>query len=78
MTRKSRLTLDLSPEEYTCLKIVSEKLGVTVKSFILQSTFEKMLDIEDEQLSLKAKEILDKINNGTDNTIVWHEFKKNI
>lgn len=78
MSNKSRLTLDMSAEEHMYLKMACAKLGITMKSFLLQSAFEKMQDIEDEWISKKAKDVLEEIRSGKDKTILWSEFKKNI
>lgn len=78
MREKSRLTVDMSPDEHMYLKMACAKMGVTMKEFLLRSAFEKMEDIEDEWLAEKARETLDNINSGKEKTVSWDEAKKRI
>ncbi len=76
MREKSRLTVDMSPDEHMHLKMVCAKLGVSMREFLLHSAFEKIEDIEDEWLADKARETLNNIKSGKEKTISWAEMKK--
>ena len=76
MREKSRLTVDMSPDEHMHLKMVCAKLGVSMREFLLHSAFEKIEDIEDEWLADKARETLNNIKSGKEKTISWEEMKK--
>lgn len=78
MREKSRLTVDMSPDEHMYLKMACAKMGVSMKEFLLRSAFEKMEDIEDEWLAEKAKETLDNIKSGKEKTVSWNEAKNRI
>lgn len=47
MREKSRLTIDMSPDEHMYLKMACAKIGVSMKDFLLQLAFEKIEDMED-------------------------------
>jgi len=78
MKNKSRLTLDMTQKEHTYLKMISAKLGITMKEFILTAAFKQMEEIEDEWLSDKARKVLKDIDSGKEKTISWNEMKKRI
>ncbi len=78
MKEKSRLTVDMSPDEHMYLKMACAKLGISMKEFILHSAFEKMNDIEDEWLADRARETLNNINSGKEKAISWDEMKKRL
>ena len=42
MTNEARLTLDMDSDEHAYLKMACAKLGVTMRQFMLLTTFEKM------------------------------------
>lgn len=75
---KSRLTVDMSPSQHTCLKTACARQGVSMREFILIAAFEKIEHIEDEQLAKQARETLNNINSGKEKTISWNEMKKRI
>lgn len=58
MKSYARLTVDMSPEEHTYLKMASAQLGITMREFILWSAFKKMTEIDDLWLAEKAREAL--------------------
>ena len=78
MKEKARLTLDMSPEEHTYLKMAAAKLGISMREFLLLAAFERMEDIEDEWLAERARETLEHILSGKEKTIPWSEMKKRI
>jgi predicted DNA-binding protein len=78
MKEKSRLTVDMSSDEHIYLKMACAKLGVSMREFLIQSAFEKIVEIEDEWLADKAREVLENINSGKDKAISWEEMKKRI
>lgn len=78
MKDKARLTLDMSPEEHMYLKMVSAKLGISMREFLLLAAFERMEEIEDEWLAERARETLENIRAGKEKTISWSEMKKRI
>jgi len=75
MREKCRLTIDMSSDEHMYLKMACAKLGISMREFILRSTFEKIEDIEDEFLANEATEILENINSGKEKTISLDEMK---
>ena len=78
MREKSRLTVDMSPDEHMYLKMACAKLGVSMREFILHSAFEKIEEIEDEWLADMARKTLNNIHSGKEKTISWDEMKKRI
>jgi len=78
MSSKARLTVDMSPEEHMYLKLACAKLGVSMREFVIHSTFEKIEDIEDEWLAEKARETLDKIESGAAKTLSWNQMMKRL
>ncbi|EQM62555.1 hypothetical protein H359_0755 [Chlamydia ibidis 10-1398/6] len=78
MKDRSRLTVDMSPDEHLCIKLASAKLGVTMREFILTTVFERLEELEDRWLADKATKILEDIRSGKEKTISWDEAKKNL
>ncbi len=78
MREKSRLTVDMSPDEHMYLKMACAKIGVSMKDFLLQLAFEKIEDMEDDWLSDKATEVLENIKLGKEKLIPWEEAKKRL
>lgn len=78
MKQKARVTVDMSQDEHTCLKMACAKLGVTMREFLIHSAFEKIEDIEDEWLAKKAKETLNNLESGKEKSITWNEMKNRI
>ena len=61
MYYSSRLTIDMHQEEHAYIKIVSAQLGIPMREFVLMATFEKIKEVEDEWLSGRAEEILQRL-----------------
>ena len=78
MREKSRLTVDMSPDEHMYLKMACAKIGVSMKDFLLQLAFEKIEDMEDEWLANKATKTLENIKSGKEKLISWEEAKKRL
>jgi len=78
MREKSRLTVDMTPDEHVYLKMACAKIGVSMKDFLLQLAFEKIEDMEDEWLANKATETLENIKSGKEKLISWEEAKKRL
>lgn len=78
MKHAARLTVDMSEEEHTFLKMASAKLGVSMREFVLCAAFEKMEEIEDEWLSRKAHETLKRIEAGEEKVISFSSVKKRV
>ncbi len=78
MKDKSRLTVDMTPEEHMYLKMASAKLGISMREFLLLAAFERMEEIEDEWLAQRARETLENIQSGREQAISWSEMKKRI
>lgn len=78
MTDTSRLTVDLPSDEHIYLKMISAKLHMTMKDFVLLSVFEKMETIEDEWLVERAEEILERVDSGEEEVVTWEEAKKRL
>ena len=57
----ARLTVDMSVDEHTHVKMASTQLGMTMREFILLATFEKMMTIDDPWLVERAAEKLGKL-----------------
>lgn len=64
----ARLTVDMSVEEHTHLKMASAQLGITMREFILLAMFEKMRTIEDPWLVEKALEKLHELQSLSSNS----------
>lgn len=58
MKQYARLTVDMSADEHTHVKMASALLGISMREFILLATFEKMRLIDDPWLVEKAEEKL--------------------
>ncbi len=58
MKKYARLTVDMSVDEHTHVKMASAQLGMTMREFILLAIFEKMQTIDDPWLVEKAIERL--------------------
>ncbi|MFZ0565275.1 MAG: hypothetical protein WAM28_03735 [Chlamydiales bacterium] len=78
MKEKSRLTLDMTPDEHMYLKMACAKLGITMREFMLMAAFRQMEEIEDEWLAEKARKTLENIKSGKEKTIPWSSMKKRI
>ena len=78
MREKTRLTVDMTPDEHMYLKMACVKIGVSMKDFLLQLAFEKIEDMEDEWLANKATETLKNIKSGKEKLISWEEAKKRL
>lgn len=76
MAAHARLTVDMTSEEHTLLKMTSAKLGVTMRQFVLEAAFARMEELEDARLAKKAHAILKRIESGEEKTIPWKKRKK--
>lgn len=77
-SNKARLTLDMDSLEHTYLKMACEKLGVTMRQFMLIATFEKIEKIEDEWLAQKAHQTLKRIESGEEKTSSWKTARERL
>lgn len=78
MKEQARLTLDMSRQEHSYLKMASAKLGISMREFILLAAFEKLIEVEDEWLSSQAREVLVRIKEGNEKLSSWKAVKKRI
>lgn len=78
MREKSRLTVDMTPDEHIYIKMACAKIGVSMKDFLLQLAFEKIENMEDEWLANRATETLENIQSGKENLISWEDAKKRL
>jgi len=78
MKEKSRLTVDMSTDQHSYLKMACAKMGVTMRDFLLHAAFEKIEEIEDDWLAQKARETLKEIDEGKEKTVSWNTMKKRI
>lgn len=78
MEHKARLTLDMPLDAHSYLKMACAKLGVTMREFILQASFEKMETIEDSWLAEKAHETLKRLESGEEKTTSWKKVKERL
>lgn len=65
MKQYARLTIDMTPEEHTYLKMASAQLGISMRRFMLLSAFRMMKNLEDEWLSVRAKEAIEKLSTSS-------------
>lgn len=56
MKHYARLTIDMTPEEHTDLKIASAQLGISMRKFMLLGAFQMMKALDDDWLSARAEE----------------------
>lgn len=54
----ARLTIDMSPEEHTYLKMASAQLGVSMRKFMLLASFQMMKELDDNWLKERADETI--------------------
>ncbi|MDP1608978.1 MAG: hypothetical protein Q8L98_06670 [Chlamydiales bacterium] len=57
----ARLTIDMTQEEHTFLKMASAQLGISMRKFMLLSAFQMMKGLEDEWLAGKAQEAIERL-----------------
>lgn len=77
-SHKARLTLDMAIEEHTYLKMACAKLGITMRQFMLLATFEKMEQLEDNQLAAMAHKVLERIEAGEEKVSSWKKAKERL
>ncbi len=63
MKHYARLTIDMTPEEHTYLKMASAQLGISMRKFMLLSAFQMMKVLEDEWLSARAEESIERLSS---------------
>ena len=63
MKKKSRLTLDMTPEQHACLKMASAHFSIPMRKLLLLAVFEKLQSLSDEWLSKKVEETLKEIGS---------------
>lgn len=78
MKQSARLTVDMTTEEHTYLKMASAKMGVSMKELLLSATFKMLEEAEDQWLAEKAREALKRIESGEEKTIPWNKGKKRV
>lgn len=78
MKEKSRLTIDMTPDEHMYLKLAATKKGVTMREFVLSATLKEIDELEDQILGERADKIWEDIKSGKEKTIPWEEMKKEI
>ncbi len=65
----ARLTIDMSPEEHTYLKMASAQLGISMRKFMLLSAFQIVKGLDDEWLVERAKETIETLSQGEANSL---------
>ena len=65
MKQYARLTIDMTPEEHTYLKMASAQLGISMRKFMLLSAFQMMKNLDDEWLSLRGEEAMEKLSSSS-------------
>ncbi len=65
MKHYARLTIDMTPEEHTYLKMASAQLGISMRKFMLLSAFQMMKALEDEWLSAHAEKAIEHLSATT-------------
>lgn len=63
MKKYARLTIDMTPEEHTYLKMAGAQLGVSMRKFMLLAAFRMMQELDDEWLSTKAEEAIENLSS---------------
>lgn len=63
MKKKSRLTIDITEDEHTCIKKVCSQLRITMRELLLISAFEKILQDGDELDRKIAEQSLKKMGD---------------
>ena len=61
MKPHARLTIDMSVDEHTCLKMASAELGLTMREFMLLAAFEKIEEFNDPWMSKQAGDSLSRL-----------------
>lgn len=62
--KKQRLTLDMKAQDHMYLKMMSAKLGVSMKDFAVNAINKQIEDLEDEYWNERADKILKEIEEG--------------
>lgn len=65
MKHYARLTIDMTQEEHTFLKMASAQLGISMRRFMLLSAFQMMKGLEDDWLAEKAQEAIERLTPET-------------
>lgn len=78
MSSKARLTVDMSLQEHSYLKMACAKLGMTMREFMVRASLEKLEQIEDDILAEKAHQILERINAGQEKVFSWKKAKSRL
>lgn len=76
MKQYARLTVDMSIEEHTHLKMASAQLGMTMREFILLATFEKMKTIDDPWLVDQASRALNALRSSREGQCNFSQSSK--
>ncbi len=58
MKENARLTVDMTQEEHTCLKMASTHLSLSMREFILLATFNQIKNLEDPWFTEQAGKTL--------------------
>lgn len=74
----TRLTLDMESDEHMLIKSACATLGISMRQFLLEAAFEKLEELEDEKMAERAREILQRIQQGKEKTIPLSEMKKRL
>jgi uncharacterized protein (DUF1778 family) len=64
MKKYARLTIDMTPEEHTYLKMAGAQLGVSMRKFMLLSAFRMMKELDDEWLAARAEETIQSLSSS--------------
>ena len=76
--RKLRLTLDMSAQDHMYLKMMSAKLGVSMKDFAINAINKQIEDLEDEYWNERADNILKEIDERKSEFVNWDDVKDEI
>ncbi len=78
MKEIARLTVDMSPEEHTYLKMASAKMGISMKELVISSTFKMLEEVEDQWLLDQVEETKKEIKSGKQKLHSWESVKKKL
>lgn len=76
MTAKTRLTIDMTPDQHMYLKMAATRRGVSMKDFVLHNMGKAIEEVEDEALAERCNKISADIKSGKIATISLEEFEK--
>jgi predicted DNA-binding protein len=75
MEKVKRMTFNIDAEKHDYLKVACAKMKITMTEFIINSSFEKLEDIEDCE---DADKSMNDIEQGKEELLSLEEFKREL